>query len=442
MFPAKRMHPLRGGAGAGRASAMLAWLLTGCGDAHPTMTIGPPNSAIPNTDEVQYLDFVIGGEGGACSDSSPTVVDCHVAALVERIGERGDGRTRQLGFMIVLSAWNQPESSFGPLIAEAFRIALARNVAVHLTIETHYFWQRRTDLWNFFDARSPGYDPANVANVERSDWDQSPNLMRYLDWGTPQNLGAPHMCYLAARVQSEVARLGALIGAAVKAGVDRLAAAGHPELFSGITVGSEPSLDNYTHVDAWDPPLGQLMAHDGAPKVRLGYCAFAELGYSRTQPPPDLADAAARVNQRFIESWAHALAGAGIAHGRLYTHIAASADGSDGLEFTNAPIWVAFVDSARPGWTSYPWSKLRDDFGPLTSALDAHGKPHWGGTESAPFDGQKAIPVYDYLRRHYGAGATVVVMNTGATGSLGDTLTQAVYGSDAITDYQRFLRGQ
>ncbi len=425
-----------------RSVAVCLLLLSDCGDDHPTMTLGPPNTAIPTTDEVQYLDFNMGGEGATCDDTSLGAIDCHVAGLVQRIGESGDGRTRKLGFMILLSAWNQPEIELSTVIDQAFRVALARNVAVHVTIETHYSWQRRPDLWNFFDAQSPGYDTANVAHVEWSDWNRTPNRMRYLDWGAPQSLGAPHMCYLAARVQSEVARLGGLIGAAVKAGVDGLAAAGHPELFSGITVGSEPSLDNYTRVDTWDPALGQLMAHDGAPKVRLGYCAFTALGYSPAQPPPDLADAAARVNQRFIESWAHALTGAGIAKSRLYTHIAASADGTDLLDFTNAPISVAFVDSARPGWTTYPWAKLRDDFGPLTSALDGHGKPHWGGTESAPFDGQKAIPAYDYLRRHYAAGATVVVMNTGATGGLGDILGQAVYGADALDAYRRFLRGQ
>ena len=424
-------------------------VLTACGastatpDSASTSTPDTaPSNAIPTTDEVQYLDFNMGSEGGSCDDSNLGAIDCHVAALAQRIGEVGDGHTRQLGFMLLLYPWNQPDIEITTVIAETFRVALARNVAVHLTIETHYFWEHRPDLWNFFDASSAGYDPANVANVEWSDWNRTPNRMRYLDWGVPQALGTPHMCYLAPRVQSEVARMAGVIGAAVKAGADQLAAAGHPELFSGITVGSEPSLDNYTSVDTWDPSLGQLMNQDGAPKVRLGYCSFAQLGYTTAQPPADLAAAAANVNQRFIESWASVLVSSGVAKSRLYTHVAASADGTDILDFTNAPISVAFIDSARPGWTTYPWAKLQDNFDPLTTALEAHGSPHWGGTESAPFDGVHAIPVYDYLRRHYAAGATVMVMNTGATGGLGDALHEAVYGVDAMADYQRFLRGE
>jgi hypothetical protein len=409
--------------------------LLGCATQHASTT--PPSDAgIPTTDEVQYLDFNLGGEGATCDNTSLGAIDCHVAAIAQQVGELGDGRTRQLGFMILLSPWNQHDAELQAVIDEAFRVALARGVAVHITLETHYFWEQRPELWNFFDARSPGYDPANVANVEWSDWDQTPNRMRYIDWGAPQAVGAPHMCYLAARIQSEVARVTGVIGAAVHAGVDRLTTAGHPELFSGMTVGSEPSLDNYSRVDTWDPALGQLMTHDGAPKVRLGYCSFTALGYTAAQPPSELPDAAARVNQTFIESWASALASAGIATSRLYTHIAASAD----VDFMNAPISVAFIDSARPGWTSYPWGELEDNFDPLTSALAAHGEPHWGGTEAAPFDGQQAVGAYEYLRHHYGAGATVVIMNTGATGGLGDKLHDAVWGLEAIADYQRFLR--
>jgi hypothetical protein len=335
---------------------------------------------------------------------------------------------------VAFSPWlldAQFPGKIGTLIAQAAQVALARGVAFHVSIEGQYFWQPRPDLWNFWDPAGPGYDPANVANVEWIDWARTGFRWRFVNWGVPMDLGAPHMCYLSTAVQREVARLGAEIGAATRAAIDTLAAAGHPELFSGLTVGSEPSLDNYTTVDTFDPAMGALMAAKGAPKVRLGYCAFTAMGYTVAAPPADLAAAAAVVNQRFIASWARAIAGAGVPASHMYTHIAASAEGTPLADFFNAPIADAFIAEARPGWTSYPWGPLTTTFAPLTAALAAHGNPHWGGTEAAPYDGMRAVEPYAYLRRHYAAGATVVVMNTGAAGSLGGALADAVYGPAA-----------
>ncbi|HEX9476837.1 MAG TPA: hypothetical protein VGA41_09270 [Candidatus Dormibacteraeota bacterium] len=70
------------------------------------------------------------------------------------------------------------------------------------------------------------------------------------------------------------------------------------------------------------------------------------------------------------------------------------------LDFTNAPLWVAFNELSR-------------------------------------------LPAYEYLRRHFDFGATVVVLNTGATSAgLTDALTQAVFGRDALDAYARFLAGR
>jgi len=460
----------------GTAAAML--LASGCssppstsdagiGDAG-TKDAGPPDSGpedaggpdagdagdpIPTTDETQYLDFVLSvgqplippGPNPNDAGEIAAILDSSVASLASQIGAVGDGRTRQLGFMIVVLPWIEDADYPGleaTVIAQAARVALARGVAFHLTIESHYFWQSRPDLWNFFDPTQPDYDPAHVANVEWTDWAQTGFRWRFADWGVPQELSAPHMCYLSAAVQAEVARLGGAVGTEVRAAMDMLADAGHPELFSGVTVDFEPSLDNYTNIDTIDPGIGQLMDDAGAPKVRLGYCAFTALGFSAANPPPDPDAAAAAANQLFVESWAGAVADAGVPASRLYTHIAANAEGTPWLGFTNAPIPVAFVPSARPGWTTYPQGPLEANFQLLLTALAANGNPHWGGTEAAPFDGTQAIDAYEYLRRFYGAGATVVVMNVGATGDLAGQLQNAVYSPQAIAAYQRFLNGQ
>jgi hypothetical protein len=418
-------------------------LFAGCG--------GPP---IATTDETQYLVFVLNGATGLYDQTGPDagdasaikgIIDSNVATLISQIGNTGDGKTRQLGFSLLVVPWILDVGYPGKMettIAAAAQVALERNVAFHISIESHYFWSSRPDLWNFFDAGQPGYNPANIANVEWSDWNQTGYKWRFINWGEPQDLGAPHMCYLSPAVQSEVARLGAKIGAATRAAMKTLSDAGHPELFAGLTVDSEPSLDNYSVVDAYDPAMAMLMGLKGAPKVRLGYCSLTALGYSASNPPADLGAAGAQVNQRFIQSWAAAVAGTGVPTNRLYTHIAASPTDTLLVDFNSSPMDVAFIDSARPGFSTYPVGPLQNSFDPLVAALTAQGTRHWGGTEAAPFNPMGGVDTYDYLRRHYSAGAMLVVFNVGAIGMLGPALSEAVYGSAAISGYRRFLTGQ
>lgn len=411
------------------------------------------SSSIKTTDEVQYLDFVLPfvglfentGDGAGDAAQIHALLDADVASLISRIGATGDGKTRQLGFHYSIPLWAAEGRFPGKavnIIQQSFKVARERNIAVHFSLETHYFWDTRPDLFNYFAPSDPSYSPLNAANVEWSDWQGTPNLHRYVNHGMPVEL-APHMCYLSTKIQSEVSRLGGLVGSAVKSELDALAAAGQSQLFSGLTVTSEPSLDNYTNIDSIDPAIGDMMAKAGAPKVRLGFCSFTAQGYTAANPPSDLAAAAAAVNQKWVASWTQALAARGVPPDRLYTHVAAGggAPSDKPFEFLNAPIDIAFVDSSRPGWTSYPMGTLHDDFNVLYQPLARHGNPHWGGTEAAPFDGRSLLPIAEYLSRHYDHGATVVVLNDGATGDLMSLLSQAVYGCDAIPAYQRFLSG-
>jgi hypothetical protein len=428
-------------------------VLIGCGPPALQCVDGGDGSGLKATDEVQYLDFVLPfmglfegtGEGAGDPARIHALLDADVASLIDRIGATGDGRVRQLGFHYSIPIWAVDGRFPGKtinVIKQSFKVARERQVAMHFSLETHYFWNTRPALFNYFEPSDPSYDPDNAANVEWSDWQGTPNRRRYINHGTPVEL-APHMCYLADKIQSEVTRLGGLVAQTVKAELDALAAAGQSHLFSGLTVTSEPSLDDYTNIASIDPPIAELMDKAGDPKVRLGYCSFTRMGYSAQNPPPDLAAAAAAVNQRWVESWTQALAAGGVPPERLYTHVAAAAGtpADKPFGFFNAPIDIAFAAASRPGWTTYPMGSVRESFDVLYRSLAAHGNPHWGGTESAPFDGRSLLPIAEYLRRHYDHGATVVVLNDGATGDLMSLLGQAIYGCDAIAVYRRFLSG-
>jgi len=83
----------------------------------------------------------------------------------------------------------------------------------------------------------------------------------------------------------------------------------------------------------------------------------------------------------------------------------------------------------------------------ITDALDGDDAPADAGADTGTDAGtdpgvDAPVDAYEYLRWHFAAGATVVVMNVGATGDLGSYLQNAVYGPAAIAAYQRFLAGQ
>lgn len=405
----------------------------------------------PRSDDLQYLIFMIETEGlyESPTDRVFEIIDRRVAALVDRLGDVGNNKTHHLGFGLLIPPWLIEKALPGKLpivLHDAFRVAKKRNVAVYFSIETHYIWDSRPDLWNYFDPKRPGYNPANKNNVEWMDWKGTPYPNRYLDWGTPQKL-PPHMCYNCPAILSEVTRLVShVLAPPIRAGLEELRNVHREYLFAGITVGSEPSLDNYSRINAVNPAMAKLMEQNKAPKVRLGYNALTRAGYTENNPPQDYAHALAEINQDFIAFWAKALVEAGIPKSCLYTHVPANAGpaGSAVTEFTNAPIWIAYNDYSRMGWTTYPDGPLAEDFGILYAELAKHGNPHWGGTEANPFglSGMK-VPMGDYLKRHYDHGATVVVMNSGATNpQLAERLRTGIWSPDAKRAYTAFLAGR
>jgi len=403
------------------------------------------------TRETQYLILPV-REAGHLYGGQTTGFEKAIERVVERIGKVEDLKKRNWGFHLIIPAWR-----FDPVYSEnkhadiaravrgAFDVALRHNVAVHFTIETHE-WPNRPDLWNYADKDKPGYDPKNRANVEWIDFDGTPHPHRYRDWGTAERM-EPVICYNSPTVLREVSRLvNEVVAPPLKKGLQKLKKQGKGHLLSGVTVGAEPSLPNYENIDRINPRIAKLMDKDKSPKVRLGYNALTNIGYSKDKPPEDFGRALAQINKDYISYWSRKLAEAGIPTEKMYTHIAAGAGviGSPMVEFTNAPIEIAFNDYSRPGWTTYPVGPLRNDFEALYKELERHGNPHWASTEASPTmgpsGGKHALTMKDYLARHFDYGATVIVFNTGATSKeLSDSLTEGVWGEQALNTYRTFL---
>ena len=404
-------------------------------------------------EETQYLilplkevGYLYGGRAAEFEEA--------VQEMKRRLGPVTEPGKRNWGFHLIIPAWRlDPEHFFREPadpqtlargVKAAFDVALRHETAVYFTVE-NLEWTNRPDLWNCADPEKPGYDPDNARNVEWMDWDRTPHPHRYRDWGTPEKM-PPVICYSSPEVLEEVSRLAIqVIGPPIAAGLDRLENAGKRHLFAGVTVGAEPMLPNYQVIDKFNPRLARMMERDGVPRSRLGYNALTNLGYSKANPPEDFAAALAKVNRDYLSYWARQLAEGGVPAERMYTHVAAGAGliGSPGVQYTNAPISIAFVDSCRPGWTTYPVGPLRDDFRALYEQLAQHGNPPWASTEASPRGlGPGSVSMTEYLRWHFDFGATVVVFNTGATDrELAGRLHDAVWGEEATQAYRDFLAG-
>jgi hypothetical protein len=406
-----------------------------------------------DADDIEYLIFWP-PLPGATPDSYGSIDD-----FAAKLGTTGDGTTRQLGFGARIPVWLRDEPNIVQAIRQGFDTAKRTNVAVHFNVDDHIGWDKRPDLWNWYDPAKRGYNPDNRKNVEWYDWEGTANKRRYFTpEGTPSQ--SPHTCYNSPAIQKEIGRIvSKVVGPALRKEIDKLKQQNKEYLFAGITVGAEAGFDDYSVIPKLakipsntDPMQMQfakmlmqaatMMDEDKAPESRLGYCSLTNAGYSKTNPPADVNQALADVNQKFIEFSDKQFLDAGIPCSRIYTHVAASPpqDASN-----NAPIPIVFNPYARPGWTTYPMGTLENGFQPLYDELAKHGDPAWGGVEANATlaNPNAAVSWEEYLGWHYNHGAKLVGINIGASDqSLMSNLIKGAFGDEAMAAYIKFLEGK
>ncbi len=355
--------------------------------------------------------------------------------LAERVGMKGDGKIRLLGFGLPMATY-ELEQQLPGLIRSAFAAARQHDMAVMLHFDLHQAWKRRPDLWNWFDPHKPGYNPDNKDNVEWHGWDGPPNKVHYLNHGALERL-PPNMCLTSKRTRAEVRRIvSKVIGPVLREEVARLKREGKEVLFAGILVGSEPSIDDYSKPE---PELAKLMQADGVLPGPLGYRALLDRGCRADHPPHDFHQALAEIIQETVAFWCEQFVATGIPAEKLYPHVAAPAP----IELMNAPIWTAFNKYSRPGWTTYAVAVLGENFKPIYEELQKHGNPPWAGVEANAGVPGSLVDCETYLGWHYNHGCVLVGVNVGATGQdLPKRLWEGAFNPEAIAAYRKFLTGQ
>jgi hypothetical protein len=355
--------------------------------------------------------------------------------LAERVGMKGDGKTRILGFGLPTPTF-ELEEQLPDRIRSAFAAARKHDMAVMLHFDLHLAWKNRPDLWNWFDPARPGYDPNNKDNVEWHGWDGPPNKVSYLNHGVLERR-PPSMCFTSKRTRAEVTRIvSKVIGPVLREEIAKLKAEGKEALFAGVLVGLEPSIDDYSQPD---PERTKMMKEDGVPATPLGYRALLDRGFSAAKPPDDFRKALANIIQETVAFWCEQFVDAGIPAEKLYPHVAAPAP----IEVMNAPIWTAFNKYSRPGWTTYAVGVLGENFKAIYDELETHGNPAWAGVEANAGMPGSVVDWETYLAWHYNHGCVLVGVNMGATGEdLPRRLWDSAFGKEAIAAYHKFLTGQ
>ena len=398
---------------------------------------------VPQARDYQYLVFPLSDDlfnNGLPASNLDEQLENAINTLIKRIGASGTS-TRKLGFMVGFPGFDTVRyATFQPFIEAAVRAAIKTDAAIYFYVPSKSGWENRPDLWNYNDPGADGYNSDNSKNVEWSDWSGTAYPHEYRNWGTPEEL-PPCMCYNCPAIKSAFSTLfNRKIMHILSKAFKQLTDNNKIHLFAGVGVGDEQMLNNYEYVDTVDPVMGQFMTSRGATKVRIGFNALTQKGFSQANPPQDFAKALADVNQEFVAYLCKLLNDGGIPADKIYTHIAAGAgyEGTSFLKFSDAPLRVAFNNYSRPGFTTYITGNP-DDLSLIYASLEMHGIIHWGATEANPYCISRIDPE-TYLNLHFNHGASLMVLNTGATDpTFANKLYDGVYGADAIKAYYRFL---
>jgi hypothetical protein len=360
----------------------------------------------------------------------------YILDIKRRIGSVG-GRQTRLAVILGPLCFDHTDAEIITFVERAFDLALETDVAVGFHIDDSIFWRRRKDLWS---------DPNNV---EASDWDGAPNTSRRLDWSKTPTSAPPQMCFNSKRVKQEVQLRSAIIGNAVRAGVNRLRQLQKTELFAGVILG-------------WETMIGQ----DYKTGSYLGYRALLNRGFSREHPPQDMDGELEKVVQEFIERWTTGIADAGVPPQRIYSHTAFLSRRGFGLDDNKeitymkprggitysrhnhfAPPWVAFGKNHRPGFSTYPQPGLFED---IYEQVEKHRQVGWASSEGTNMQpgtgpGQTGMNMETYLAKMFNHGATLV--NVFSWGIGGEAMKNMDYrlcteNDEALQAYRKFLKGE
>jgi hypothetical protein len=337
----------------------------------------------------QYL-FLNRAPGRGYHQNQPdTITDRLFTEPLEAIGTRG-ATTRKLGLSFIFSYLDGPPDPMEATLRRLLALAEKHETPILIVLDGENWWGYRSDLWNWWDDRQPGYDPKNAENVEWTDWGAERAVkIGWRNWGRqirvlPQpNLAAPRFREASRKELTRLVRV-------LKRWADDLP----PEkryLFPGVKIGWEASiginayyypdgnrfLEHYPNDVAHDPQTGLDMKKDFAGGAApLGYAALTSKGWKHPGPITK-AD-----QERIVTDYLSFLAGvchrAGLPREKVFTH----AGGQYAPYEKHTSHRIAINRDSLPGWSLY--GTQPEDAGDLAASLTHAHLSDWAAAEWLP----------------------------------------------------------
>lgn len=298
-----------------------------------------------------------------------------------------DRDNMRVGVSFIFSVLNSPLEKSEAGLRSLLRASEATGVPVLIVLDGQNWWEQRPDLWNWWDPSRPGYDPANVMNVEWTGWESSGAVkIGWRNWGRQLRV-APAQNIMSPRV------LEATLGPMRKllAIIDAWRTGLPPErayLFGGVKLGWETGIgynafyypDGNRYAEQWpveesqDPVYG-LDASKGLSGglAQIGYAAVKSAGIKNdgSLTREDLGE----VVRRYLELLAKAASEAGLPADKVYVHAGGTLEPFE----QHLPFAAAFNAWSKPGWSIY-W-KGPADMPPIEAAMAGAGRTRWGAVE-------------------------------------------------------------
>ena len=289
----------------------------------------------------------------------------------------------RVGIGAVFSYLRYPPDQVRASLDEFLRLSAQYQIPVVVQLDGEQWWEARPDLWNWWDAKQPGFNPANRGNVEWSSW-QPEDAVRiaWRNWGQiirvppPPNLMSP--AYRAA-CHAEMKRLVPVV-------LDwwHGLPAEQRSLLIGLKVGWESSIG----VNAWYYPGGNKLAEqpasndptNGVKGSLVPARGVAQIGYAavktadiRTEGEITEADLA-EVVRRHLEDLGRLANELGLPREKIFTHVG-------GWKEQELLYGAAANRFSCPGWSFYRHANDPREDGGVQRTLAQGDAPYWAAAE-------------------------------------------------------------
>lgn len=277
-----------------------------------------------------------------------------------------------------------------PALVRALETALAAveqtKVPVLLVLDAQNWWTSRSDLWNWWDANLPGYDPQNRMNVEWSGWGPEHALkIAWRNWGHQLRIQPPPNIFSPRVVQEVRDRLAACVPVIVR--WYRQLPDDQKYLLAGVRVGWETSInvnayyfadgnaifEKYPNDESHDPKTHDMQQGWTFGRPILGYAAATSSGLKK-EGTLTRQDHETLVHRYLADHCAQVRA-LGVPASLLFTHQGGTYEPWD----RHLSFKPAMVEDSIPGWSFYSHGPA--DCGPMGREMEEAGRQQWGAVE-------------------------------------------------------------